>query len=287
MNRLAGSIAFGAAARAVWLIAKDPQSPERRLMVSLKANLSREAKGLAFQISENAKGRPVVAWEPDPVEITADDVLGRLREHGGNRRRSASTCNLLRDMLADGPKPTKDVYAAARQRDISETTIDRARKRLAVKPDKLGFDGAWFLAPCHENVGGERGGAKAATDAEGRHDAAAWRRSSKPNGEKDFTEAAKLPGMAARHRPTARSSERMQPSLLLETLNRRGIRLIAEGAVLAAEPASALSDNDRAAIRRHKPELLRLLSGERDGSDESRHKCEDAPSSRQPTPASR
>lgn len=47
---------------------------------------------------------------------------------------------------------------------------------------------------------------------------------------------------------------------LLDTLTRRGVRLLPDGDGLVIRPASRLTDADRAAIREHKTELLRLLS---------------------------
>jgi len=52
----------------------------------------------------------------------------------------------------------------------------------------------------------------------------------------------------------------MDAQELLSNFRTRGIRLIPEGCSLAVEPASRLSDADRAAIRRAKPELLRILA---------------------------
>jgi hypothetical protein len=55
----------------------------------------------------------------------------------------------------------------------------------------------------------------------------------------------------------------MDAHRLLDDFQARGIRLIPEGGNLAVEPASRLSDADRAAIRACKPELLRILAGVR------------------------
>jgi hypothetical protein len=52
----------------------------------------------------------------------------------------------------------------------------------------------------------------------------------------------------------------MDAHTLLSKLRNRGIRLIPDGEKLTAEPASRLSDADRAAIRQSKPDLLRILS---------------------------
>jgi hypothetical protein len=52
----------------------------------------------------------------------------------------------------------------------------------------------------------------------------------------------------------------MNAYALLSDLLSRGISLIPNGEKLTAEPASRLSDADRAAIRQSKPDLLRILS---------------------------
>lgn len=52
----------------------------------------------------------------------------------------------------------------------------------------------------------------------------------------------------------------MDAYMLLSDFRSRGIALIPNGERLTAEPASRLSDADRAAIRQSKTELLRILS---------------------------
>lgn len=52
----------------------------------------------------------------------------------------------------------------------------------------------------------------------------------------------------------------MDAHTLLSNLRNRGIRLTGDGEKLTAEPASRLSDSDRAAIRQSKSDLLRILS---------------------------
>ncbi len=52
----------------------------------------------------------------------------------------------------------------------------------------------------------------------------------------------------------------MDAHMLLSDFRSRGIVLIPNGEKLTAEPASRLSDADRAAIRQSKAELLRILS---------------------------
>jgi len=69
-----GSTAFTGLARAVWHLSSDPDDRARRLLVPGKCNQSAQPTGMAFTI----EGDPVrLEWDPDPVEMTADDALSR------------------------------------------------------------------------------------------------------------------------------------------------------------------------------------------------------------------
>jgi len=68
IHRSVGSIAFVAAARAVWQVCADRDVPSRRLFLPVKMNLAR-ASGLAFRITDHG-----IAWETGVVEISADDA---------------------------------------------------------------------------------------------------------------------------------------------------------------------------------------------------------------------
>ena len=52
----------------------------------------------------------------------------------------------------------------------------------------------------------------------------------------------------------------MSAPLLLQNLQASGFTLLADGPTLFITPASKLSSDDRAQIKQHKPELLRLLA---------------------------
>ena len=145
MYRLTGSLGFVAAARAVWLVVKDSENPDRRLFLPVKNNLAPSGTGLAFTVqpSPDNPDIPVIAWETDPVEIRPDDAL--MAELGGNGSHSAlqEAVEWLRDVLADGPVRAKEVKERAVEAGIALRTLDRAKAVLQVKARHEGFRGPW------------------------------------------------------------------------------------------------------------------------------------------------
>jgi AAA domain len=76
MYRALGSVAFVAAARAAWMVVRDPRCRERRLLVPVKNNLAVDVGALAFTIEPiGPSGAPIVCWCLEPVETPADGAL--------------------------------------------------------------------------------------------------------------------------------------------------------------------------------------------------------------------
>ena len=149
--RAMGSLAFIAAARQVWVVSKDQNDPERRLLLPLKNNLAPDTGGLAYRIEDaDSDDRPVVVWDDDPVSVSADDVLVNPR---GDGRSSAieEAKDWLREQLADGPVPAADVKAAADRDGIKSRTLDRAKSALGVMASREGFgtEGRWVWTLPH------------------------------------------------------------------------------------------------------------------------------------------
>lgn len=105
--RAMGSLAFTAAARAAWAVSKDKDDPARRLVLPIKNNLAPDAGGLAYRIEGRGAGDcPVVAWEPDAVNVSADDALtADARQAGAGTGALEEATEWLRDFLAGGPQP--------------------------------------------------------------------------------------------------------------------------------------------------------------------------------------
>lgn len=147
LYRTTGSLAFVAAARAAFLVTRDRDNPVRRLMLPAKCNLSPDTTGLAYTmetVDTSAGSQPVIAWEPEPVTVTADEALAVEASEGRTEREEATAW--LCDYLAAGPKTAREVQAAARDAGLTLATVRRAKDALGVRTTKTRFDGGWEWA---------------------------------------------------------------------------------------------------------------------------------------------
>ena len=147
--RSMGSLAFAAAARAVWHVAKDNDDPERRLLLMTKMNLCAESTGLAYRLIDGA-----VSWEEAPVAMTADE---HMADEGHNERKSTDTgkavveaAEWLVRLLSDRSLMAVIVGDNADDAGISETTLKRAKKRAGVISQRQGYSKGsvvWWTMP--------------------------------------------------------------------------------------------------------------------------------------------
>jgi hypothetical protein len=145
LYRAMGSLAFVAAARMAWAVAKDPEEPARRLLLPMKANVAAEPTGLAFHLSPEGD-TAVVAWSKDPVEVSADDALAPpARKRGPDADGLDAATTWLRRALSGGPRPASDIIDEARDGEgIAKRTLDRARRELQVRAYRPVVPGPWF-----------------------------------------------------------------------------------------------------------------------------------------------
>lgn len=149
LMRVTGSLAFVAASRAAFVVAKDQDNDARRLLLPLKNNIGNDQTGLAFSIHpaqmQSAAGlidTSYVAWEPDAVTVTADEAMA---QHGDIEERDAvkDAKDFLKGLLADGPVRSKQIKQDAEGAGYSWRTIQRAQKSLGIEAIKEGMSGGW------------------------------------------------------------------------------------------------------------------------------------------------
>jgi hypothetical protein len=151
--RISDSLAFGAAARHVYG-AIDDSDNGRKLLVRAKNNLAcRDAAGtLAYRFNSKTVGldpgksnapiiAPYVEFDPGYVDVTATEAMHAASEFKspGARERAKT---LLRDLLAGGPVPQKEIEELAKAEDIGARTLRTAKKELRIRSTKQP-DGTW------------------------------------------------------------------------------------------------------------------------------------------------
>jgi hypothetical protein len=147
LTRIMGSLAFVAAARAAYLIVKDPDDAKRRLFLPVKNNIGNDSTGLAFTIESKKLSGGIetssVLWESDPVTVTADEAM---QPQVDTEERSAldDTKEFLANILAEGQLTSKQIRADAEGAGHSWRTIQRARKLMRIEVRKDGMKGPWM-----------------------------------------------------------------------------------------------------------------------------------------------
>lgn len=153
--RVTGSMAFVAAARSAWLVAKDLEDDTRRLFLPLKNNIGNDKSGLAFAVQSAQVKSPAglietsrVMWEAEAVTVTADEAMA---SQGDPEERSAveDARQFLAGLLADGPVHAGQIKKDADGAGFNWRTVQRAADRLGVVRHKDGMRGGWLwnLAP--------------------------------------------------------------------------------------------------------------------------------------------
>ncbi len=144
--RITGSLAFAAAARAAFIVARDPDNQARRFFLPGKNNLARDETGLAFTVEPVCLPGGIetsrVSWEAAPVAVTADEVLAPDAT-AQDRTAVQEAVEWLCGLLADGPLSAKDIQRQAGQAGIAWHTVRRAKDTLGIRPAKTRFDGGW------------------------------------------------------------------------------------------------------------------------------------------------
>jgi putative DNA primase/helicase len=141
--RTTGSLAFIAAVRTAYIVTKDKENPERRLFLPIKNNIAKDNNGFAYTIGEGNNFSPVIEWEQNFVEQTADEAMipPATREE---RTETEDAIDFLRYILGNGSMKANEVKAQAKQVGIKDKALRCARQKLGIKPYKTSFkDGFW------------------------------------------------------------------------------------------------------------------------------------------------
>jgi KaiC/GvpD/RAD55 family RecA-like ATPase len=144
--RVQGSIAFAAAARAAWGVARDKDNPSRRLFLPLKNNIGSDQTGLAFAVEGVTLPGGIetsrVVWEREPVITSAEEAFAPDLNRE-DRTAVEEAKDFLAGLLADGPVSSRQVRADAEGAGHHWSAIRRAQTALGVEAVKEGLKGGW------------------------------------------------------------------------------------------------------------------------------------------------
>lgn len=146
MYRAAGSLAFVAAARAAYLVERDPDDQAFRLMLPIKNNLAKDTCGFRFSIAEADNGAPYVRWADQAVVEGADELLARIAvpREAATDSRVREVCDWLKAELADGlPHSAAQLWEESEGKGFSKRAVKQACVSLGLHKRQIGFRGAW------------------------------------------------------------------------------------------------------------------------------------------------
>ena len=148
-ERVVGSVAFGALARVVLVTAKvqkDGEEHPQRIMARSKSNIGPDGGGFTYaleQVEFDGISASRVSWG-EALLGTARELL--TEDEPDRDARMSGAPEALRELLASGPRPAKEVVAEAREAGYSRDAMFRARKKIGVVSKKLAgtMKGGWL-----------------------------------------------------------------------------------------------------------------------------------------------
>jgi len=133
--RTTGSLAFNAAARAVWLMAQHPKDSSRRVLHPIKNNIAPDIGGLCFSLSDDQP--PRVLWDDEPVFYEENEIFSTSNESKMTGLHEAM--QFLNERLVGGPIDVSHLRANAKELGLSWRTVERAKQELGIKTKRIGF----------------------------------------------------------------------------------------------------------------------------------------------------
>jgi putative DNA primase/helicase len=147
LYRGTGSIALAGACHSVWLVGRDPGEPQRRVVAEVRNKQAPPQPSLAYRVETGEGGSPTVRWV-GRSPWSADQLLsGSPRPSPGVPLAVAQ--EFLTSFLKEGPRTTHELWAAAQERGLSVSTLNRAKAELSVRSQRVHRDGVqrsyWLL----------------------------------------------------------------------------------------------------------------------------------------------
>jgi putative DNA primase/helicase len=151
LERVTGSLAFGALARIVLATAKIVDGDNtKRIVCRAKSNIGLDTGGFEYDLQQKEVQAGIFSsyalWG-DAVEGSAKELLAEPdnREHGENGNSALEDAkDFLLELLAESELPQKQIEADAKGASHSWATVRRAKNELHIQSSKSKVDGRWY-----------------------------------------------------------------------------------------------------------------------------------------------
>lgn len=145
IERITGSLAFGAIPRCVWAAAADEDGFQRRL-VRIGSNIGPTGGGIEYTLHQQPLpnhdfSAQRIAWGVQ-LRGTPSELLNQKKQSA-----QAAAAGFLREFLQSDSSSQKEIKEAAEAHGHSWGTVRLAQKQLGIKPRKIGKEWCWELPP--------------------------------------------------------------------------------------------------------------------------------------------
>jgi hypothetical protein len=144
VERVTGSVAFGALPRLVFAAAKLPEEEGAgRIFVRSKSNIGPSGGGFGYALERCEIAGDIATskllWK-GPLEGSARALLAQVEvADGGELTGIADAAVWLRDILTEGPVKAQEVLQQADQQGFHKRTVQHAKDRIGARSKREGF----------------------------------------------------------------------------------------------------------------------------------------------------
>lgn len=160
LERITGSLAFGAVARVVMVAAQlsnDEEGDDIRILCKAKANITLDKGGFEYKLIEReipecpgARATAVDWGERLYGSAQALLSISNNRDESANRGALDEAKDFLFDILKNGPLPASEITDRASAEGLSRSTLKRAKSDLGIRAHKNGMNGGWSWELSHD-----------------------------------------------------------------------------------------------------------------------------------------
>jgi len=164
VERITGSLAFGALARVIWVTARRPsdEHDDLRILARAKSNVGPDGGGFTYRVrshilsSDPEIETSAVSWQ-HAVEGTANDLLSPGSQSSNSKSKNmGSSLEVAKRWLTKavevGPRLARELKEASEGEGISRPTLHRAKRELGLWARRAGTSSYWFQAADDERM---------------------------------------------------------------------------------------------------------------------------------------